>query len=116
TISQTDRSRSSRVPIPLPDDPYMEVRQAYLATIMDSESEPFEDFKETEIPHPLPIASSPSDDFYLKVGQAHTPVAIDTESEPEEAPSETKELQPLAARTASPSSYHTSTSPEPTPI
>ncbi|GJS52405.1 uncharacterized protein Tco_0625767 [Tanacetum coccineum] len=70
-------------------------------TITDSESEPFEDFRETEIPQPLPIASSPvltSDDPYLIVGQAHTPTAIDIESEPEEAPSETEELQPLAAR------------------
>ncbi|GKG08088.1 hypothetical protein Tco_0333920 [Tanacetum coccineum] len=67
----------------------MVVRQAYLATITDFESEPFEDFRETEIPQPLPIASSPvppSDDPYLVVGQAHTPAAVDTESEPEEAP------------------------------
>ncbi|GKD02000.1 hypothetical protein Tco_1172274, partial [Tanacetum coccineum] len=51
-------------------------------------SQPFEDFRETEIPQPLPIASSPvppSDDPYLVVGQAHTPAAVDTESEPEEA-------------------------------
>ncbi|GJV15447.1 hypothetical protein Tco_1360770 [Tanacetum coccineum] len=117
TISQTDEAQSSRVPIPLPDDPYMAVRQAYLATITDSESEPFEDFRETKIPQPLPIASSPvssSDDPYLIVGQVHTPAAIDTESEPDEAPSETKELQPLAARTAPPSSDHTPTSPDPT--
>nr|GEU69885.1 hypothetical protein [Tanacetum cinerariifolium] len=71
----------------------MAVRQAYLTTITDSESEPFEDFKETEIPQPLHIASSPvpsSNDHYLIVGHAHTPAAIDTESELEEAPSETK--------------------------
>ncbi|GJZ72839.1 hypothetical protein Tco_0636985 [Tanacetum coccineum] len=63
--------------------------KAYLATITDFESEPFEDFRETEIPQPLPIASSPvppSDDPYLIVGQAHTPAAVDIESEPEEAP------------------------------
>ncbi|GKD71670.1 hypothetical protein Tco_1325760 [Tanacetum coccineum] len=92
TISQTNGARSSRVPIPLLDDPYMAVRQAYLATITDSESEPFEDFRETEIPQPLPIASSPvltSDDPYLIVGQAHTPTTIDFESEPVEAPSGT---------------------------
>ncbi|GJR80273.1 hypothetical protein Tco_0151058 [Tanacetum coccineum] len=68
TISQTDGVRSSRVPIPLYDDPYMEIRQAYLATITDSKFGPFEDFRETEIPQPLPIASSPvpsSDDPYL---------------------------------------------------
>ncbi|GKG09621.1 hypothetical protein Tco_0338367, partial [Tanacetum coccineum] len=101
TISQTDGARSSRVSIPLPDDPYMAVRHAYLAVITDSESEPFKDSIETEIPQPLPIAPSPvppSDDPYLIVGQAHTPATIDTKSEPEEAPSETGELQPLAAR------------------
>nr|GFD09195.1 hypothetical protein [Tanacetum cinerariifolium] len=48
TISQTDGARSSRVPILLYDDPYMEVRQAYLATFTDSEYEPFEDAMETE--------------------------------------------------------------------
>ncbi|GJV26158.1 hypothetical protein Tco_1378853 [Tanacetum coccineum] len=91
-LSNTDRAQSSRVPIPLPNDPYMAVRQAYLATITDSESEPFEDSRESEIPQPLPIASSlvsPSDDPYLILRQAYTPAAMDTESEPEEAPSET---------------------------
>ncbi|GKC38996.1 hypothetical protein Tco_1051380 [Tanacetum coccineum] len=96
TISQTDGSRSSRVPIPLPDDPYMAVRKASLATITDFESEPFEDFRETEIPQQLPITSSPF--------------------EPKEAPSETEELQPLPARTTLPSSDHTPTSPDPTPV
>ncbi|GJS79783.1 hypothetical protein Tco_0729664 [Tanacetum coccineum] len=96
TISQTDRARSSRVPIPLPDDPYMAVRRAYLATITDLESEPFNDFRETEIPHPLliaPLLVPPSDDPCLIVGQNHTPVTIYTKSEPEEAPSETKEIK-----------------------
>ncbi|GKE44909.1 hypothetical protein Tco_1472193, partial [Tanacetum coccineum] len=91
TISQTDEARSSRVPVPLPDDPYMAVR-------------------ETEIPQPLPIAPSPvplSDDPCLIVRQAHTPTTIDTESEPKEAPSETEEFQPLAVRTSPPSSDHT---------
>nr|GEX77414.1 hypothetical protein [Tanacetum cinerariifolium] len=84
-----------RVPIPLPDDPYMAVRQAYLATITGSKSELFKDFRETKIPQLLPIASSPVlllDDPYLIVRQAHTPAAIDTESEPDEAPSKTEEL------------------------
>ncbi|GJW31390.1 hypothetical protein Tco_0051422 [Tanacetum coccineum] len=96
----------------------MAVRQAYLATITDFESEPFKDFRETEIPQPLPIASSPvppSDDPYLIVGQAYTHAAINTESEPEEAPSRTEELQPLAARTPPPSSDHTPISSDPTP-
>nr|GEV31777.1 hypothetical protein [Tanacetum cinerariifolium] len=68
TILQTDRARSSRLPIPLSDDPYMAVGQSYLATITDSECEPFEDSREIEIPQPLPIAPSPippSDDPYL---------------------------------------------------
>nr|GEY01942.1 hypothetical protein [Tanacetum cinerariifolium] len=92
TISQTNRDRSSRLPIPLPDDPYMA---------------------------PLPIASSPvppSNDPYLIVRHAHTPATIDTKSKPDEAPSETKELQPLAARTTPPSSDHTPTSSDPTPV
>ncbi|GJX05689.1 hypothetical protein Tco_0191605 [Tanacetum coccineum] len=82
------------MPILLPDDPYMIVRKAYLATITNFESEPFKDFRETEIPQPLPIASSPvppSDDPYLI------------------------ELQPLAARTPPPSSDHTPISSDPTP-
>ncbi|GJZ54218.1 hypothetical protein Tco_0609103 [Tanacetum coccineum] len=119
TISQTDRARSSRVPIPLHDDPYMTVRHAYLATTTGSESEPVEDFRETKIPQLLPIASSPvppSDDTYLIVGNAHTPTAIDTESEPKEAPSETEELQPLVTRTSPLSSDHTPTSSDPTPV
>ncbi|GJV89564.1 hypothetical protein Tco_1533502 [Tanacetum coccineum] len=95
------------------------IMQVYLATITDSESEPFEDFRETEIPQPLPIAPSPVpplDDSCLIVRQAHTPVTIDTESELEEAPSDTKEFQPLAARTAPPSSDHTPISSDSTPV
>nr|GEV41646.1 hypothetical protein [Tanacetum cinerariifolium] len=68
TISPTDGARSSRVPIPLSDDPYMAVMQSYLATITDSEFEPFKDSRETKIPLPLPIAPPPvppSDDPYL---------------------------------------------------
>ncbi|GKB45803.1 hypothetical protein Tco_0896556 [Tanacetum coccineum] len=91
TISQTDIARRSRVPVPLPDNPYMAV-------------------SETKIPQPLPFAPSPvppSDDPYLIVSQAHTPATIDTESEPEEAPSETKEFEaskPSNTRITSPHS------------
>ncbi|GKF63488.1 hypothetical protein Tco_0186936, partial [Tanacetum coccineum] len=77
------------------------------------------EFRETEIPQPLPIASlpvPPSDDPYLIVGQAHTPAAIDAESEPEEAPSETEGFHPLGARTTPPSSDHTPISSDPTPV
>ncbi|GKC02931.1 hypothetical protein Tco_0994541 [Tanacetum coccineum] len=98
---------------------FIKARQAYLATITDFESEPFEDFMETKIPQLLPITSSPvspSDDPYLIVRQAHTLAVMDTESEPEEAPSETEEFQPLAARTTPPSLDYTPTSSNLTPI
>ncbi|GJW01657.1 hypothetical protein Tco_1556908 [Tanacetum coccineum] len=39
TISQADRAQSSRVPVPLPDDPFVAIRQAQL---VDTESEPEE--------------------------------------------------------------------------
>ncbi|GKC79870.1 hypothetical protein Tco_1130644 [Tanacetum coccineum] len=100
TISQTDGARSSRVPIPLLDDPYMAVRQI-------------------EIPQPLPIAPSPIPplyDIYLIVRQTHTPDAIDTESEPKEAPLETNKFKPLAARTTPPSLDHTPISSDLTPV
>ncbi|GKF01161.1 hypothetical protein Tco_0028084, partial [Tanacetum coccineum] len=64
----TGGAQSSQVPTPLPDDPYMAVRQSYLATIMDSESKPLKDSREIDIPHPLPIGSTPtppSDNPYL---------------------------------------------------
>ncbi|GJV82523.1 hypothetical protein Tco_1522421 [Tanacetum coccineum] len=47
--SQADGAQSSRVPVPLPEDPYEAIRQAYLVG-MDTESEPFEDPIETEAP------------------------------------------------------------------
>ncbi|GKA04185.1 hypothetical protein Tco_0676966, partial [Tanacetum coccineum] len=66
-ISQTARAQSSRVLTPLPDDPYVTVRQAHLVDT-DTESGPLEDLRETEIPQPLL-------------------------SEPEEAPSEPEEYE-----------------------
>ncbi|GJT85018.1 hypothetical protein Tco_1066735 [Tanacetum coccineum] len=65
-ILQTDKAQSSRVPTPLPEDPYVTVRQAHLVDT-NSESEPFEDYRETKIPQPLPIAQSltPSDIHYI---------------------------------------------------
>ncbi|GJS78406.1 hypothetical protein Tco_0728287 [Tanacetum coccineum] len=100
-ISYTVRAQSSRVPTPLPGDPYVVVRQAHLVNT-DNESGPLEDLRETEIPQPLLVVPSPvlsSDDLHLTVGQAHTPATIDTESEPEEAPSEIEEFLPLVSRT-----------------
>ncbi|GJV46334.1 hypothetical protein Tco_1430870 [Tanacetum coccineum] len=107
---ETDRAQSSRVPTPLPDDPYMAVRQSYIATITDSESKPLEDSREIDIPHPLPISSTPappSHDPYLIVRQAHTPATIDTESEPEEAPSERERSLRLLSHQILGSPHHT---------
>ncbi|GKE09900.1 hypothetical protein Tco_1413451, partial [Tanacetum coccineum] len=51
-----DGAQSSRVPVPLPEDPYEAIRQAYLDGT-DTESEPFEDPIDTETPEsPLAIA------------------------------------------------------------
>ncbi|GJV26344.1 hypothetical protein Tco_1379039 [Tanacetum coccineum] len=58
--TQADGAQSSRVPIPLPEDPYEAIRQAYLNGT-DIESEPFEDPVETETPDsPLTVASPTS--------------------------------------------------------
>ncbi|GJU93803.1 hypothetical protein Tco_1318559 [Tanacetum coccineum] len=54
--TQADEAQSSRVPVPLPEDPYEAIRQAYLDGT-DTESEPFEDPIENETPKsPLTIA------------------------------------------------------------
>ncbi|GJW62419.1 hypothetical protein Tco_0111754 [Tanacetum coccineum] len=54
--TQADGAQSSRVPMPLPEDPYEDIRHAYLDGT-DTESEPFEDPLETETPEsPLTIA------------------------------------------------------------
>ncbi|GJW50738.1 hypothetical protein Tco_0092089 [Tanacetum coccineum] len=55
-----EQSACSRVPIPLPEDPYEAIRQAYLVG-MDTKSEPFEDPVETKAPElPHTIASPTS--------------------------------------------------------
>ncbi|GKD51071.1 hypothetical protein Tco_1280047, partial [Tanacetum coccineum] len=74
-ISQTDRGQSSRVFIPLSDDPYGAVRQSHLVDT-NIKSGPLEDLRETEIPQPLPSAPSlvpPSDDLYLIEFEASEP-------------------------------------------
>ncbi|GKE53564.1 hypothetical protein Tco_1488720, partial [Tanacetum coccineum] len=48
-MSQADGAQSSRVPVPLHEDPYEAIRQAYLVET-DTESEPFEDPIKTERP------------------------------------------------------------------
>ncbi|GKD47485.1 hypothetical protein Tco_1272130 [Tanacetum coccineum] len=54
--TQADGAQSSRVPVPLLEDPYEAIRQAYLDGT-DTESEPFEDPIDTETPEsPLTIA------------------------------------------------------------
>ncbi|GJT71211.1 hypothetical protein Tco_1030497 [Tanacetum coccineum] len=54
--TQADGAQSSRVPVPLPEDPYEAIRQAYLDGT-DIESEPTKDPVETETPEsPLTVA------------------------------------------------------------
>ncbi|GJX95857.1 putative reverse transcriptase, RNA-dependent DNA polymerase [Tanacetum coccineum] len=55
-ISQINKAQSSRVPTPLPNDPYVAIRQAHLVDT-DIESRPLEDLRETEIPQPLLVVS-----------------------------------------------------------
>nr|GEV68664.1 hypothetical protein [Tanacetum cinerariifolium] len=52
TITQADGAQSSRVPVPLLDDPYVAVRQAQLVDT-DTESEPEEAPSEVEESQPL---------------------------------------------------------------
>ncbi|GJT93177.1 hypothetical protein Tco_1082022 [Tanacetum coccineum] len=54
--TQADGSQSSRVPVPLPKDPYEDIRQTYLDGT-DTESEPFEDPVETETPDMTEMAA-----------------------------------------------------------
>ncbi|GJY80677.1 hypothetical protein Tco_0493428 [Tanacetum coccineum] len=54
--TQADGAQSSRVPVPLPKDPYEAIRQAYLDET-DTKSEPFKNPIDTETPEsPLAIA------------------------------------------------------------
>ncbi|GJS52831.1 hypothetical protein Tco_0626193 [Tanacetum coccineum] len=54
--TQADGAQSSRVSVPLPEDPYEAIRQVYLDGT-ETESEPFEDTIDTETPEsPLAIA------------------------------------------------------------
>ncbi|GKD06049.1 hypothetical protein Tco_1181023, partial [Tanacetum coccineum] len=56
SFTQADGAQSSRVPVPLLEDPYEAIRQAYLDGT-DTESEPFEDPIDTEtLESPLAIA------------------------------------------------------------
>ncbi|GKB06404.1 cytokinin dehydrogenase 6-like protein [Tanacetum coccineum] len=55
---KADGAQSSQVPVPLPEDPYEAIRQAYLDG-SNTESEPFEDPIDTEIPE-LPLTIAPT--------------------------------------------------------
>ncbi|GKE79511.1 hypothetical protein Tco_1545631 [Tanacetum coccineum] len=55
--TQVDGTQSSGVPMPLPEDPYEAIRQAYLDGT-DTESEPFEDPINTKTPE-LPLTIAP---------------------------------------------------------
>ncbi|GJT32802.1 hypothetical protein Tco_0923221 [Tanacetum coccineum] len=115
-ILQTVRAQSSRVPTPLPDDPYVAIRQAHLVD-MDTESGPVKDLRETEVPQPLVVVPSliPSSDvLHLTVGQAHTPAIVGTEFEPEEAPSETEEFKASEPSDTRITSSHSSASSDST--
>ncbi|GJZ08585.1 putative ribonuclease H-like domain-containing protein [Tanacetum coccineum] len=65
-VNKADGAKSSRVPVPLLEDPYEAIRQAYLDGT-DTESEPFEDPIDTETPEsplaiapPIPLSESTS--------------------------------------------------------
>nr|GEZ57608.1 hypothetical protein [Tanacetum cinerariifolium] len=55
--TQADGGQSSRVPVPLPEDPYEAIRQAYLVGT-DTESEPYQD--KAEIPESPHIVAPPT--------------------------------------------------------
>ncbi|GJW98391.1 hypothetical protein Tco_0180199 [Tanacetum coccineum] len=57
--TQADGAQSSRVPVPLPDDPYEAIRQAYLVGT-DTESEPIEDPIKTKAPESPHTVASPT--------------------------------------------------------
>ncbi|GKB01874.1 hypothetical protein Tco_0829918 [Tanacetum coccineum] len=57
--TQADGAQSSRVPVPLLEDPYEAIRQTYLDGT-DTESEPFEDPNDTETPESPPTVAPPT--------------------------------------------------------
>ncbi|GKD73407.1 hypothetical protein Tco_1331689, partial [Tanacetum coccineum] len=58
SFTQADGAQSSRVPVPLPEDPYEAIRQAYLDGT-NTESKPFEDPIDTETPELLLTIAPP---------------------------------------------------------
>ncbi|GKB04670.1 hypothetical protein Tco_0832865 [Tanacetum coccineum] len=74
-------ARGSPVPTPFHDNPYMLLRQTYTSTIMDTESEPFEDPIYTKDHQSLPISSAPIPSPDYTPATSHT----DEDSKPMEA-------------------------------
>ncbi|GJZ76739.1 hypothetical protein Tco_0641411 [Tanacetum coccineum] len=70
--TQADGAQSSRVPIPLPEDPYEAIRQAYLDGT-DTESEPFEDPIDTETPA-LPLTVAPPISLFESTSPVLVPI------------------------------------------
>ncbi|GJR46695.1 hypothetical protein Tco_1314798 [Tanacetum coccineum] len=68
--TQADGAQSSRVPVPLPEDPYEAIRHAYLDGT-DTESEPFEDPTDTETPQ-SPLAIAPP----IPLSESNPPVLV----------------------------------------
>ncbi|GKB81460.1 hypothetical protein Tco_0948355, partial [Tanacetum coccineum] len=99
TTPSAGRARGSPVPTPFHDDPYMLVRQAYLPTATDTESEPFKDTLKTEEPLLLPPRLEPSSPDY-------TPATPHTDKESE--PSETSEIRVTSPHFTTPPSDLTS--------
>ncbi|GKB27996.1 hypothetical protein Tco_0867397 [Tanacetum coccineum] len=85
TTTQADGAQSSRVPVPLPDDPYVAIRQAHVISA-DTESEPEE---------------APSETEELQLLGSRVPLVSE----------EFEAFEPLGARTVSP---HPSASPDST--
>ncbi|GJV34607.1 hypothetical protein Tco_1395007 [Tanacetum coccineum] len=102
-ITQTVKAQSSRVPTPLPDDPYVEVRQAYLVDT-DTESEPKEAPSELEEFQPLD-SREPLTDEEFEVSEPS-----DTRITPSHSSSSSDSTTPL-----SPDHPLTHVSPTPTP-
>ncbi|GKA20377.1 hypothetical protein Tco_0700366 [Tanacetum coccineum] len=72
SFTQADRAQSSRVPVPLPEDPYEAIRQAYLDGT-DTESESFEDLIDTETPE-SPLAIAPPISPYVSAPPVLVPI------------------------------------------
>ncbi|GKF28844.1 hypothetical protein Tco_0095186 [Tanacetum coccineum] len=68
--TQADGAQSSRVPVPLLEDPYEAIRQAYLDGT-DTEPEPFEDHIDTKTPE-SPLAIAPP----ISLSESTPPVLI----------------------------------------